>query len=159
MNFQKKILPWVFHHKWSNGSNGDTCRALNRDADYVLGNRSPYLPAGPPWTAWRAGGFQPPVPVCQEAAWQQCSHTPLRLLSNARGDDFSLPPDEPWHLLPCTRDAMGRRTSKTNCGQRRFCQKLLQPLPKAAATPCALPCPQQLSVDHVSGISDRTRTP
>lgn len=105
VSFQEKIPQWLFHHEWSNSSGGDTHRAQVRNADGALGNRAPSSPADPPWNAGKAGawGLQPPVPVCKEAVWQQCSHTTLRLLSNTRKDDFSLPQDEPWHRRCCSR--------------------------------------------------------
>jgi len=91
--FRKKIPPRLFHHKWSSGSDGDICGVHSRNADGALGNGAPCLPAGPPRKAQRAGawGLWPPVPVSKEAVGQQCSHTLLRLPSNARGDDFSFP--------------------------------------------------------------------
>lgn len=90
VSFQEKIPPWLFHHKLSNSSGGDMHRAQIRNADGALGNRAPYLPADHPWSTWKAGawGLQPPVPVCKEAIWQQCSHTALGLLRNTRRDDF-----------------------------------------------------------------------
>lgn len=116
MNFRKKNLPWLCHHKWSNSSEEDTRRVQSRNADGVLGNRAPFLPLGPPWNAWRAGawGLWPPVPVCKESIWQQCSHTPLRLLSSARGGDFPCHRMK-WTLAPTSlQRRCHRRKDKQN---------------------------------------------